>query len=94
MICRHCNGIVRGNTCDCPAMFARFEREIADAEVMEDMVLTCASMMTTKELAQSIREGITTIDRVEKTLTAQQGDEYRSSHDSKLLSNWMSKATH
>lgn len=91
MICKWCNGFIKKSGCDCPAMFARIEREISDAEVMEDVAI---SMLSPKELAQCIREGITTIDRVEKKLTALQGDEYRTSHDGKLLSNWMSKATH
>lgn len=85
MICRHCNGIVRGNECDCPKMFARFENEIKDAEVREDMVLTCLDMMTPAEIAQAIREGVTTMDKVEQS--------YRNSHNTKLLSNWMRKDT-
>jgi hypothetical protein len=71
MICKVCNGLIKINgVCDCPAMFARIHNEIEEREVMEDMVLTCLPMMTHKEIAQSIREGITTIDRVEKRLRA------------------------
>lgn len=64
-VCDKCLGVHQNKECPCVVF-----TDVENKQAMEDCVLNTLDMMTPQEIAQCIREGITTMQRVEKALRA------------------------